>query len=199
MFADGLQTNGSSVWEDRITSLLDATLKNFFPKDIMYEVPCEGRKGACSTDMLSFKGYVHRWLAVTTQVAPFTREKILPVLQKSTEAAVKQCTGGDSGRACGFYWSGGSYVDVAVDGTSGAGEQMNVLAAVSSLLIEDAEPPATNSTGGISKGDPNAGKDSHDNPEPKPLTTADRAGAGILTFLVLASGLGTFVWMCAFD
>lgn len=165
----------------------------------MYEVPCEGRKGACSTDMLSFKGYVHRWLAVTTQVAPFTREKILPVLQKSTEAAVKQCTGGDSGRACGFYWSGGSYVDVAVDGTSGAGEQMNVLAAVSSLLIEDAEPPATNSTGGISKGDPNAGKDSHDNPEPKPLTTADKAGAGILTFLVLASGLGTFIWMCAFD
>ncbi|KAL4732714.1 hypothetical protein ACLX1H_001733 [Fusarium chlamydosporum] len=192
-------TNGSSVWEDRVTKLLDATLKNFFPKDIMYEVPCEGRKGACSTDMLSFKGYVHRWLAVTTQVAPFTAEKILPVLKTSTEAAVKQCTGGDSGRACGFYWSGGEYIDVAVDETSGAGEQMNVLAAVSSLLIEDAEPPATNSTGGISKGDPNAGKDSHDNPEPEPITTADRAGAGILTFLVLAGGLGTFVWMCAFD
>ncbi|KAM0310648.1 hypothetical protein ACHAPQ_012473, partial [Fusarium lateritium] len=167
--------------------------------NIMYEVPCESRKGACSTDMLSFKGYVHRWLAVVTQVAPYTASKILPILETSTKAAVKQCTGGDSGRACGFYWSGGVFVDVAVDETSGAGEQMNVLAAVSSLLITDAEPPATNKTGGISKGDPNAGKDSHDIPEPDPITTADKAGAGILTFLVLAGGIGTFVWMCAFD
>lgn len=87
-------------------------------------------------------------------------------------------------------------MDPAVDETSGAGEQMNVLAAVSSLLIGDAEPPATNSTGGISKGDPKAGEDSHDNPEPEPITTADRAGAGILTFLVLASAVGTFGWMC---
>ena len=149
--------------------------------------------------MLSFKGYVHRWLAVVTQIVPQLQEKILPVLQTSTEAAVKQCTGGKSGRACGFYWSDGVFVDPAVDETSGAGEQMSVLAAVSSLLIGDAEPPVTNRTGGISKGDPNAGKESHDTPEPDPITQADKAGAGVLTFLILSSALGTFVWMCAFD
>ncbi|KAG6057957.1 hypothetical protein E4U32_004842 [Claviceps aff. humidiphila group G2b] len=90
-------------------------------------------KGTCTPDMLSFKGYVRRWLSVITQVAPYTRETILPILRKSTEAAVKQCTGGQTGRQCGFYWNLGEFVDPAVDRTTGAGEVMNVLAAVSSL------------------------------------------------------------------
>ncbi|KAI5460837.1 glycoside hydrolase [Mariannaea sp. PMI_226] len=192
-------TDGDKIWKDRVDNLLDSVLKTFFPKGIAYEASCEPRKGACSTDMLSFKGYVHRWLAVVTQVAPYTKQKILPVLKTSAQAAVKQCTGGESGRACGFYWSDGVYVDTAVDKTSGAGERMNMVAAVSSLLIEDAAPPLTNTTGGTSKGDPNAGQDSHDVPEPAPITARDRAGAGILTFLILGSGLATFVWMCAFD
>jgi len=151
--------------------------------------------------MLSFKGYVHRWLSVVTQLAPYTRDKILPTLRKSAEAAVKQCTGGESGRACGFYWSGGSYVDPAVDKTTGAGEAMNVLAAVSALLIEEAKPPVTNSTGGISNGNPNAGGGGADNGEKplKPITAADRAGAGILTFLLIGGSLGMFVWMSMFD
>ncbi|CAM1509599.1 Fc.00g033380.m01.CDS01 [Cosmosporella sp. VM-42] len=192
-------TNGSDIWKDRVDNLLDSLLKNFFPKNIAYEVPCEGRQGACSADMLSFKGYVHRWLAVVTQVAPYTKEKILPILQKSAEAAVAQCTGGESGRVCGFYWGTGAFVDPAVDETSGAGEQMSVLAAVSSLLIEDAEPPVTNSSGGISTGNPDAGTKSHDNPVETPITMADKAGAGIITFLLLGGALSTFVWMCAFD
>lgn len=194
------QTDGDQKWKDRVDKLTDSLLKNFFPKNVAYEVPCEGRKGACSPDMLSFKGYVHRWLATVTIVAPFTRDKILPVLRKSAEAAVKQCTGGQSGRACGFYWSGGEYVDPSVDKTTGAGEAMNVLAAVSSLLIDEAKGPVTNDTGGISKGNPNAGG-GRDNGirEPKPLTTADRAGAGILTFLLLGGAVSTFVWMSVFD
>lgn len=192
-------TDGSEVWKTRVDNLLNATLSVFFPENIAYEVSCEPRQGACSTDMLSFKGYVHRWLAVVTQVAPYTKDKILPILETSAQAAVNQCTGGDNGRKCGFYWSSGQFVDPSVDGTTGAGERMDVLAAVSSLLIEDTEPPVTNSTGGTSKGDPNAGTNSHDVPVPSPITTADKAGAGILTFLILGSGLGTFVWMTAFD
>ncbi|KAK4076886.1 CAZyme family GH76 [Purpureocillium lilacinum] len=194
-------TKGEEKWKTRVDKLIESTFKIFFPKDIAYEAPCEGRKGACSPDMLSFKGYVHRWLSVVTQLAPYTRDKILPTLRKSAEAAVKQCTGGESGRACGFYWSGGSYVDPAVDKTTGAGEAMNVLAAVSALLIEEAKPPVTNSTGGISNGNPNAGGGGADNGEKplKPITAADRAGAGILTFLLIGGSLGTFVWMSMFD
>ncbi|KAG6006900.1 hypothetical protein E4U21_006619 [Claviceps maximensis] len=194
-------TNGNPKWKTALDGLLGNTLKNFFPNDIAYEVPCEGQtgKGTCTPDMLSFKGYVHRWLSVVTQVAPYTRDQILPILRKSAAAAVKQCTGGQTGRQCGFYWNTGKYVDPAVDKTTGAGEAMNVLAAVSSLLIDETSPPVTIGTGGTSKGNPNAGgKDNGERPL-NAITMADRVGAGFITFLTLSGAIGTFVWMSAFN
>lgn len=190
----GKQTNGSQTWRTRVDELTKATLRDFFPNDTAFEMPCEGRRGSCTADMLSFKGYVHRWLSVVSQVAPFTRDDILPVLRTSATAAVAQCTGGETGRKCGFYWSSGQFVDPSTDRTSGAGEQMSVLAAVSSLLIEDADPPATNKTGGISKGNPNAGSEGGPR-EHGSITTGDRAGAGILTMILLGSALGMWGWM----
>lgn len=146
---------------------------------------------SCTTDMLSFKGYLHRWMATTTQIAPFTKDIIMPVLQTSTDAAVSQCTGGTNGRVCGFKWSTKAY-----DGTQGAGQQMNVLGAVSSLLIGSAQGPVTNATGGTSVGNPNAGSqsDSFNHPATPP-STGDKAGAGFLTFLILGMAVGTFGWM----
>lgn len=78
---------------------------------------------------------------------------------------------------------------------------MNVLAAVSSLLIDEADPPATQERGGISKGDPNAGNGGGHNGEypPEPITTGDRAGAGILTAVLLGMIIGLFVWMSLGD
>lgn len=162
----------------------------FFPNGIAYEIACE-EKMSCTTDMLSFKGYLHRWLATATQLAPFLAPKVRPVLKTSAEAAVATCAGEANGRTCGFKWSTKAY-----DGSRGAGQQMNVLAAVSSLLIPHAPPPVTASAGGTSKGDPNAG--SHSDNFQKvlvPPTTADKAGASILTILILASAVGTFGWM----
>ncbi|KAK0720723.1 glycoside hydrolase [Lasiosphaeris hirsuta] len=183
-------TNGSAVWQDRVEKIVDATIKVFFPDNIAFEVACEEHM-SCTTDMLSFKGYVHRWMATATQLAPFLAPKILNVLKTSTEAAVATCKGGDTGRACGFKWSTREF-----DGSFGAGQQMNVLSAVSSLLIGQTGGPVTNSTGGTSKGDPNAGSrsDSFDGKE-IPATTGDKAGAGILTFLILGTAVGTFGWM----
>ncbi|KAK1760601.1 glycoside hydrolase family 76 protein [Echria macrotheca] len=183
-------TSGSDKWRDRTSALLDATLKTFFPDNIAFEIACEEHM-SCTTDMLSFKGYLHRWMAVTTQIAPFTAEKILPVLQTSAAAGVATCTGEDTGRACGFKWNTKAY-----DGSHGAGQQMNVLGAVTSLLIEEARPPFTNTTGGTSKGDFNAGShsDTFDG-HLIPPTTADKAGAGILTVLILSAAVGMFGWM----
>jgi mannan endo-1,6-alpha-mannosidase len=196
------QTNGDAKWKKALDGLLGATLKTFFaPDNIAHEIPCEGKQGksGCTPDMLSYKGYTHRWLAVAAQLAPYTKNTILPVLRTSAEAAIKQCTGGASQRQCGFYWSFGQFIDPAGDKTTGAGEQMNVLAAVSSLLIEKVGPPVTNSTGGTSRGNPNAGgKDNGEKPK-RPITSADKAGAGFVTFLLLVAGLGMFVWMSAFD
>lgn len=145
----------------------------------------------CTADMLSFKGYLHRWMSTATQIAPFIAPKVMPVLKKSTEAAIQTCTGGQNQRTCGFKWN-----TMAFDGSVGAGQQMNVLAAVSSLLIDQVPPPVTNMTGGTSKGDPNAGLHSDNFQHTlEPITTADKAGASILTLLILCSSVGTFGWM----
>lgn len=176
-------------------------MKNFFPDGVAYEVPCEYTTGACTADMLTFKGYMHRWLAQVTQLVPETKTKILPTLRKSTEAAVKQCTGGGSQRQCGFYWTSGQFKDPAVDKTSGAGEVMNVLSAVSTLLTEQVSGPVTQEDGGISEGDVNAGYAGHDNEyrNKRAITTADRAGAGIITGILILMCTATFAWMSFFD
>ncbi|KAI0006835.1 glycoside hydrolase family 76 protein [Xylariaceae sp. FL0662B] len=182
-------TNHAKEWEERVSGLVGGIERVFFPNGTAFEASCE--TGVCTTDMLSFKGYLHRWLAVTTQVAPFVKSRIMGVLRSSTEAAVKQCTGGDNGRMCGFHWSTGVY-----DGRTGAGQQMNVLAALSSLLVDAADKPLTNSTGGTSKGDPNAGAGKATGlTQDTTVTTGDRAGAGILTALLIGITLASVVWM----
>lgn len=140
--------------------------------------------------MESYKGYLHRWLASAAQLAPYTADKILPVLKKSTAAAVKQCTGGDNGRFCGFHWTTGEF-----DGEVGASQQMNVLAALTSVMTTVNPAPVTNSTGGTSKADFNAGSDQPALPEYRELTGGDRAGAGILTALTIAGACSAFAWM----
>ncbi|SPO01550.1 probable DFG5 protein [Cephalotrichum gorgonifer] len=178
----------SQVWKDRLNGLLDRSLKVFFRDDgVAYEPSCEPGY-TCTTDMYSFKGYLHRWLAQTSLVAPFTADRIQPILRSSTEAAVKQCTGGDNGRECGFAWSSGKF-----DGKIGAGQQMSVLAAVTTLL-DPPNGPLTADTGGTSKGDPNAGGAPPDRVH-RPITTGDKAGAGILTAMILAGAALTFGWM----
>ncbi|KAF4978712.1 hypothetical protein FZEAL_4954 [Fusarium zealandicum] len=184
-------TDGEKKWADRVTKLTDATIRDFFKDGVAYELACEGVK-TCTTDMLSFKGYIHRWMSQATHLAPMVSDKILPVLQKSAEAAIKQCTGGDNKRTCGFRWATGQF-----DNNVGAGQQMNVLAAVSSLLMEHTDPPVTAKKGGTSKGNPDAGSKgdgSYKGSDTK-ITTGDKAGAGILTFLVLSMALGMFGWM----
>jgi mannan endo-1,6-alpha-mannosidase len=56
-------------------------------------------------------------------------------------------------------------------------------------------PPLTNQTGGTSTGDFNAGSRGGLLTEWGPITKADRAGAGVLTALMLVGGLSTWAWM----
>ncbi|KAG5931129.1 hypothetical protein E4U60_006459, partial [Claviceps pazoutovae] len=183
-------TNGNATWKARLDGLIKHGLQTFIPKGIAVEISCEN-VGTCTTDMITFKGFLHRWYSTITQLAPYTSDTIRPLLKTSATAAIKQCTGGTMGRQCGFKWDSGVY-----DGKTGAGQEMSVLAAVESLLIPVAKPPLTDQNGGISKGNPNAGGGG-DNAQKvvKPITTADKAGAGILTLLVLGSACGLFGWM----
>jgi len=191
-------TNGSAIWQDRVDKLLNATINVFFPGGIAYEVACETQLVHCTIDMFSYKAYLTRWMAASTKVAPFIYDRVSAVLQSSAKAAVQQCVGSPAdhpnGRMCGLSWSKLG----AWDGTSGVGQQMAVLEVVQSNLIHQAQDPLTNSTGGTSKGDPSAGlgDGSTSNPmDNEPATAGGKAGAGILTALVIAAVLACLVWV----
>ncbi|KAI0018655.1 glycoside hydrolase family 76 protein [Xylariomycetidae sp. FL0641] len=181
-------TGANAEWESRVTGLWQNVQRNFFPKGIAYEPSCEAA-GHCDTDMLTFKGYLHRWLALTAVTAPYLRARILPVLKTSAAAAVRTCTGGPNQRQCGFAWQAGGF------DSTGAGQQMDVLGALSSLLVVDAAPPVTNATGGTSLADPNAGGGTQDPDALGPVTGGDRAGAGIVTLLFVGAATLTLWWM----
>jgi mannan endo-1,6-alpha-mannosidase len=194
-------TNGSATWEQRVRGLLNETTATFFNSSIMVEQACEGVK-LCDNDQQSFKGYLARWMAATTQMAPFTYETISPLLRTSAAAAAKACTGspptgfnGIPGTACGFAWTAGAF-----DGSVGVGQQMNALSAVMYTLVGGpgtaVKTPVTSSTGGTSVGNVNAGMQTT---SPlgvvAPITTRDRVAAGFLTTAVVLSVVGGSVFV----
>ncbi|KAJ4410067.1 hypothetical protein N0V91_002076 [Didymella pomorum] len=191
----GDSTN-AALWRGRLEGIIKAS-SVFFSADgapnVMIEVACE-RNGLCDHDQRSFKAYLARWMGYAMLTAPWTRETLMPRLRASAVAAAKQCGPGKNG--CGLrWWQGG-----VNDGEVGVGEQMSALETIQNLLVGQVAGPVSEQTGGISKNDPTAGSDGgslvieHD-----PITTADRAGAGILTALVLAFLFGGGAWLVTGD
>lgn len=196
-------TNGSTVWEERVNGLVKRSLTYFFNSStsVIFEPPCEPTDG-CTTDDYSFKGYALKWMALTTQMMASTYDTIMPYLEATAKAAAAQCTGSAAAsegnqlvnNACGFDWQTGTY-----DGTSGVGQQMSAFQAVYVTLIASAPVPYTVSTGGTSTGDGTGGSDKTDSTVTTldAITTGDRAGAGILTAVVLGGLLSGSWWMIA--
>lgn len=159
--------------------------------NIMYEQSCEPINN-CNTDQNSFKAYMSRWMGATVQIAPFTFDLIMPKLQASAEAAAKACVEDGEGYKCGLKWTTGTYNDPEDLGTD-----MSALEVIQSVLSPKVDAPVTHDRGGTSKGDPSAGKDDSDKDQGAdlgPITTGDKAGAGILTFLVLGGIIAGSVW-----
>ena len=159
----------------------------------MYEVACEdvNTVGTCDNDQFTFKAYFSRWLAGTTQLAPYTRTQIMAWLAPSASAAAEQCDGGSDGDTCGEHWTAGS----VWDSTYGVGQQMSALSVIQANLIDEAPALVTNTTGGTSKGNPAAGTTSGSTSSSSetvitPATGGDKAGAGILTALMVTGVLG---------
>ncbi|WEW59206.1 glycoside hydrolase family 76 protein [Emydomyces testavorans] len=180
-------TNGDEVWRERVQGIVDGLHTFFYNKtDIMFEVTCEP-KGNCLVDQRSFKAYLARWMAATVQLAPFTRDLIMPKLRASAMAAAKACTGGDNGATCGLKWTTGQF-----DGSIGVGEQMAAMEIFQSNLIGSVNPPVSADSGGTSKGDPSAGVGGKGESEEelRHITLADRAGAGVVTALLMMGIVG---------
>jgi len=198
-------TDGAEAWKRRVDSILASTRRTFYTNDtsgnpILFEQFCEPR-GFCDTDQRSFKGYLTRWMAGTTQMAPHTYDVINPLLHTNAVAAARVCNGnprpdavaageppfrGIPGTACGFKWTEDTY-----RGVPGVGEQMNALSAVMYTLMDRVAAPVTADTGGTSRPNPAAGT------EPKspyrefaPITMGERVGAGFLTAALVLGVVG---------
>ncbi|KAJ4299696.1 hypothetical protein N0V90_004942 [Kalmusia sp. IMI 367209] len=190
-------TNGSEIWAQRLTGFINKT-SIFFPSQnngIMTE-PCEGPQN-CNGDMVSFKGYLARWFAVSVQLAPFTAPTIMPHLQKSGIAAAQSCVGPSESSSlqyeCGnrWYWNG-------YDGKSGVGQQLAALSIISANMVQHSKAPLTSNSGGTSKGDPTLGTGQDEGIptlESVVATTADKAGAAILTILMTVATVGGGYWL----
>lgn len=172
----------------------------------MTEQACEAFN-TCDNDQLSFKAYFSAWLAATTTLAPFTSASIFPLLSASAKAAALQCNGGSSQSQCGFKWT----TNGVNDGNFGIGQSMGALAVIQSAVVAVPRPagetaseapsfaPVTNSTGGTSVGDPNAGISKVDTAGVMEVdlkvTVRDKVAASFLTVAVLGGVIGGSVVM----
>ncbi|KAK3393049.1 putative cytochrome P450 protein, partial [Podospora didyma] len=182
-------TTGSAqeTWRERVDGLLDG-IKVFFTgnkSNIMTEVACEP-VNLCDLDQQSFKAYLSRWMAATTKWAPWTYDRIKPLLEASATAAVSTCIGGDNGRMCGLKWTEHGKFDNSI----GVGQQMAAMEIVLANMIQHATHPVTNNTGGTSAGDPGAGGSDVGRTNPfsmlnsyPPVTTAGQIGAYVCTVI----------------
>lgn len=177
-----------SKWLDATNGLLNMTLQTFFQKEsgyVMEDITCEPRE-ICNNNEVLFKGLLSTWLSYVALVVPTTYELIMPKLQTSAVAAAKSCTGNNN-NTCGVQWYKSQW-----DGWTGMEEQISVSQVFSANLLPFVEEkaavsPVTSKTGGNSSSNPNAGLDHNkqDN-TPRPITTGDKAGAGILTLVLVA-------------
>ena len=130
----------SPIWQSRTTGLLEAIANNFFSpflnaSSIMYEPSCE-ISTSCNNDQLSFKAYLARWMAYSTQMMPDVQDAVLTLLRTSAEAATESCSGGMDNQTCGTKWYTGGW-----DGTFGVGQQLSALDVVQALLVNSSSPP----------------------------------------------------------
>lgn len=157
-------TNGSSIWQDRVTGLVQASGVFFSPydnaTDVMFEAACE-QMNTCNTDQKSFKAYLARWLAKTSILAPYTAPTVQKLIQTSAQAAAQSCVGTFAGNsipantACGARWYTGGW-----DGSTGVGEQLSAMEVIQALLIGSAPVPMTQAQVHISNATPTASKTS---------------------------------------
>ncbi|KAK5993450.1 Mannan endo-1,6-alpha-mannosidase DCW1 [Cladobotryum mycophilum] len=163
-------------WKSRLDGLLKDATTIFMKDGVPYEQYCE-LAGFCDLNQVSFKGYLLRWLAGTTKMAPYTADGIMKVIQSAAGAATSTCIGpvgpnfrGIDGTACGFGWTEKGKFD------------------------GKCEAPATEASGGTSKGDPGAGQGSSNtqselDAKTKP-TPGGRFGAAVLTILLVGCVIG---------
>lgn len=130
---------GKPEWADRTSKLIDGAGWFFYQgekaKNVMYEAACE-TVDKCNNDMITFKGYLSRFMWQTSILVPSLRHRVEGYLVPSAKAAAAVCTGGKTGRECGMRWYTGSF-----DNKPDLGPQMCALEATQGLLSREAHVP----------------------------------------------------------
>lgn len=167
---------------------MNKTFTTFFPDGVFKEIGCDPTE-TCNDNEILFKGLVSSWLSFTALLVPSTFDTILPRLKSSAQAAAKSCTGHDN-NTCGVQWYQSKY-----DGWIGMEEEISAANIfISNLVNFDSTAPVTSTTGGNSTSNPDAGENEDKGPGWKEITSADRAGAGILTAIFALGFTGVMGW-----
>ncbi|CCH43944.1 Mannan endo-1,6-alpha-mannosidase [Wickerhamomyces ciferrii] len=180
---------GNPHWEERLFLLLQG-ISVYFRDGIMYEAACQSSMN-CNNDQRSFKAFFSRFLGLTAQLVPGTRDIIDWYLLESAKAAAQSCSGGTDGVTCGLNWQQGGW-----DGMYGLGEQITALEVIQNLRYKDKPPPFTAQDGGSSEGSDMAGyhfeeeEQSHLN-----ITPGSKAGASFITIVIGGSIISALIWL----
>lgn len=176
-------------WGNRTFDFLDSS-SVFYNNSVLFEVACQS-VNKCNTDQRSFKAYYSRFLGVTAQLIPQTRDKIMKWIDASALGAAQSCSGGYDGHTCGINWFYDGW-----DGMYGLGEQMSALEALVNTVALDRPAPYNATNGGSSIGDGAAGtEESPTNLSSLDITAGSRAGAGIITCVIGISILSCALWL----
>jgi mannan endo-1,6-alpha-mannosidase len=147
----------------------------------------------CDNNQILFKGYVSSWLALTGLLLPKEHDKIKPKLKGSAISLAESCDGMGN-NTCGVRWWPKQW-----DGWNGMEEMISAACGFSSnLLLQKGKSPVTTFTGGNSTSNPNAGSGgggNRDGSTLEPITTGDKAGAGILTAFFIPGWVALMAWM----
>ena len=191
----------SQYWHDECAGMLKRSQNFFFKNNIAQEVMCEDIN-TCNQDMKSYKSQLLHWMMNVAKQVPDLAPQILPQLMENSKAAVSTCNCGGVKGQCGLKWT----TPGNCDGTYGMGQQINALYAIQIWGIQNVAGPynmKTTAPSDLSQGDANAGKEGDTGPNGaaakmqhlNPITTADKAGAGILTAIFGLGFIGMGVWM----
>ncbi|KAJ5218434.1 uncharacterized protein N7498_000533 [Penicillium cinerascens] len=188
-----------SKWLNITNSLMESLFTTFFLPEhggVITDWQCEN-SDRCYIDANDplFKGLTVSWLADVALIIPPLEEKILPKLQVSAQGAANSCTGGGQD-LCGNRWYGGYDGQNSMENAI-SGSQM--MSAVMLKFLGSYSKPVSTATGGNASSDPNAGtkqgSQSSESTVFPPITTADRAGAGILTVVLVAGAVGGSIFL----
>ncbi|KAJ5113012.1 Mannan endo-1-6-alpha-mannosidase DCW1 [Penicillium angulare] len=185
-------------WLECVKGLMGSLFDLFFTAKndyIIEDYVCEPT-AQCNNNEVLFKGLVVTWLAETALLIPSLYDEILAKLQSTAAGAAKSCTGNNN-NTCGVAWYKQEW-----DGLQGMEEQISASSAFSVLMLKwmngtDGAAPVTSTTGGNSTGNVHAGEDdsTSSSTNASPITTGDKAGAGILTAVLVSGMVGMAIFM----